>query len=116
MKKFICSLLVVCFATLAYGDIQDPPGADYGPTRKLGRAISNILYAGSELGYTMCELNESDGNSAAYAYGIVKGIGRTIDREGFGWAELFTFAAPTYKGSYRPFYRCDVPLGQRRLQ
>jgi putative exosortase-associated protein (TIGR04073 family) len=109
MKKFICSLLVASFATLAYGDIQDPPGADQGPTRKLGRAVSNILYGGSEIGFVMNDIDETDGNSAAYSYGILKGIGRTFAREGFGWVELITFPFPTYKGSYRPFYRSSIP-------
>lgn len=82
---------------------------DMGPTRKLGRAVANILYPVTEIPYTMEEVNETEGNSAAWSYGLVKGIGRTFFREGAGWAELFTFAAPTYKGSYRPFYQSDIP-------
>ncbi len=34
---------------------------------------------------------------------------RGFARMGFGWYELATFPFPTYKGSYRPFYRDNVP-------
>ena len=109
MKKILCSLLVVCFATLAYADIQDPPGADYGPTRKLGRAISNIFFSSTEIVYTMEDMNEVDGNAAMWSYGLVKGFWRTNFRFWSGWGELLTFPYPTYKGSYRPPYKSDIP-------
>ncbi len=38
MKKHLLVALVgIAFAASAMADIQDPPGNDYGPTRKLGR-------------------------------------------------------------------------------
>jgi len=109
MKKLLCSLLIVGFASLAYADIQDPPGNDYGPTRKLGRAVSNIFYSGSEILYTMEEVDENEGNASAYSYGIIKGVARAFQRAGNGWLELLTFPYPNYKGSYRPFYKSDIP-------
>lgn len=109
MKKLLCFLLVTGFAAAAFADIQDPPGNDYGPTRKLGRAISNIFCPITELPYTMEEINEHEGNSAAVTYGVVKGTGRIIYRVGAGWFELLTCPFPTYKGSYKPFYKSDVP-------
>jgi putative exosortase-associated protein (TIGR04073 family) len=109
MKIFLCSLLVACFATAAFADIQDPPGADYGPTRKLGRAVANILFGSSEIVYTMEEVNESEGNNAMWGYGAVKGFWRATYRFWSGWGELLTFPYPTYKGSYRPPYKSDIP-------
>ncbi len=41
--------------------------------------------------------------------GIVQGFGRFLYRMGCGWFEFVTFPFPTYKGSYRPFYRDNVP-------
>jgi putative exosortase-associated protein (TIGR04073 family) len=109
MKKFLCFLLLAGFTVAAHADIQDPPAHEQGPTRKLGRAISNIFCCVTEIPYTIEVTNELEGNSAAAGYGIVKGIGRSWYRYGAGWAELLTWAFPTYKGSYRPFYRSDVP-------
>lgn len=109
MKKFLCFLLITGFTAAAMADIQDPPGNDFGPTRKLGRAISNICFGITELPYTIEVVNELEGNSAAWSYGGVKGWHRVVARWGAGWAELFTFALPTYKGSYRPFYQSSIP-------
>ena len=108
MKKFLCFLLIAGLTSAALADIQDPPGNDYGPTRKLGRAISNILFASTELPYTIENVNEIEGNSAL-GYGAVKGFWRAIYRSGAGWAELMTWPFPTYRGSYKPFYDSDIP-------
>jgi len=54
MKKHLLVALVgVAIAASAMADIQDPPGNDYGPTRKLGRGIGNFLYASTELPVTV---------------------------------------------------------------
>jgi len=109
MKKFLCFLLVAGFASMALADIQDPPGNDFGPTRKLGRAISNIIYGVTEIPYVWENMTETEGDSAGWSYGLVKGFGRSFAREGAGWAELLTWPFPNYKGSYRPFYQSDIP-------
>jgi putative exosortase-associated protein (TIGR04073 family) len=109
MKKFLVLVSTFLLAASAFADIQDPPGNDYGPTRKLGRSISNIFFGITELPETLCTINEREGNSAAASYGIVKGFGRWFFRFGAGWYEFLTFPFPTYKASYRPFYRSNVP-------
>jgi putative exosortase-associated protein (TIGR04073 family) len=111
MKKLLCSLLLVVTAAACYGDIQDPPANDYGPTRKLARALANLcpLTAFTEYSSTIALENNREGNSAAATAVVVKGLGRFVARMGFGWYEFFTFPFPTYKGSYRPFYRDNVP-------
>jgi putative exosortase-associated protein (TIGR04073 family) len=109
MKLFLCSLLVACFGIAAYADIQDPPGNDYGPTRKLSRGVANVLYGGSEIFYTIEDVNEIHGNAAGWSYGPIKGWWRAVYRFWSGWGEIVTFPYPTYKGSYRPPYKSDIP-------
>ena len=106
----LCSLLFIT-AAACYADIQDPPANDYGPTRKLSRALANIcpLTAWTEIPNTIASVNDLEGNSTAATYGVMKAFGRVFYRFGFGWYELVTFPFPTYKGSYRPFYRDNVP-------
>jgi hypothetical protein len=43
MKTILALATVAGLASGALADIQDPPGNDYGPTRKLGRGISNFI-------------------------------------------------------------------------
>ena len=110
MKKQLF-LAVVTFAlnTAALADIQDPPGNDYGPTRKLGRGLANFLFASTELPHSICETNKTEGNAAAASYGVVRGFGRSTARHFTGLFEIFTFAAPTHRNSYRPVLPNDVP-------
>jgi putative exosortase-associated protein (TIGR04073 family) len=109
MKKALISSLVALFAIGAYADIQSPPMADQGPTRKLGRGIANIAYGWVELEQTPALMNTAEGNSAAFSYGIVKGIGRTLARFGSGVYDVVTFPFPTYKGSYRTVLPGKIP-------
>ena len=109
MKTSLCILFSALFAIVAYADIQDPPANDFGPTRKLGRGLSNILFGMTELPQTVCDIAERQGNSAQWSYGIVKGAGRVFYRFGAGWFEFLTFPLPTYKNSYRPFYSDNIP-------
>ncbi|PYK29442.1 MAG: exosortase system-associated protein, TIGR04073 family [Verrucomicrobia bacterium] len=94
-NQLLVGLIALGFAATAFADIQDPPGNDYGPTRKLGRGIGNFLFASTELPHSICEMNKSEGNSGAASYGVVRGI--------------FTFAAPVHHDSYRPVLKSDVP-------
>lgn len=97
-------------ATAAFADIQDPPINDFGPTRKLGRALANLSPRSlSEIPETIAQMNDREGNNAASSYGVVKGVGRVFFRWGMGFYELVTFPFPTYKGSYRPPYASKIP-------
>ena len=110
---FMKTLLSISFLSLlavsAFADIQDPPMNDYGPTRKLARGISNIAFAGVELIQNPAELNEREGNSAGLLYGATKGMGRFVFRMGIGLYEVATHPFATYKGSYRPPYKSNIP-------
>lgn len=110
MKKFLfVALIAGGLAANLRADIQDPPGNDYGPARKLGRGVSNFLFASSELPDTVCKVSKTEGNVAAAGYGIVRGLGRSTARHATGLYEIFTFAAPTWHASYRPVLPNDIP-------
>ena len=110
MKTLLSISILSLLAFSAYADIQDPPMNDYGPTHKLGRGLSNIAFAGVELIQNPAEINEREGNAAAWMYGgVVKGTGRFLFRMGIGFYEVFTHPFATYKGSYRPPYKSNIP-------
>jgi len=108
MKKVLLTAAV--FASLSgivLSDIHAPPGSTYTAQRKLGRAISNILYGLTEIPEQIVRTNEIHGSKAAWSYGAVDGTSRALRRLGYGFYELFTFTCPTYRGTFRPPYeRC----------
>lgn len=109
MKFPLCLALLTALSAAAFADIQDPPMNDQGPTRKLGRGIANIAAGVTEIPASICEINEREGNAAAFSYGVVKGVGRFFARFGFGVYEVATFPFPTSQGSYKPPYRSNIP-------
>ena len=108
MKAALFPLALLLTAGLAMADIQQPPSSDWGPTRKLGRGLGNICFGITELPDSMLSVNYFDGNSAAFSYGIVRGLGRTFALLGYGLYDVFLFPVPTYKGTYAPPYRSNV--------
>lgn len=105
----LLALSLTLGASIALADIQAPPASEYGPTRKLGRGLSNIAFGSTELVTSIFEVNYQEGNSAAWSYGLVRGVGRTLARLGYGVYETALFPFPTYKGSYRAPYKSDIP-------
>lgn len=109
MKLLLSLSLVSLLTATAMADIQDPPMNDFGPTRKLGRALGNIVFGVTEIPSTITKINAREGNSAAASYGVVKGVGRMFYRLHKGIYELVTFPFPTHLGSYRPAYKSNIP-------
>jgi len=109
MKALTLIVISLLTSSFVMADIQAPPGSDFGPTRKLGRGVSNILFGPTELFDSMAAVNYSEGNSAAYGYGLVRGIGRSFARLGYGIYEVALFPFPTQKGTYKPPYKSDIP-------
>jgi putative exosortase-associated protein (TIGR04073 family) len=109
MKIPLAAALVLAFAIPSPADIQDPPSNDYGPTRKLGRGISNLVFGVAELPVTIARVNEREGNSAAASYGVVRGIGRSSMRVQAGLFEIFTFPFPVNRGTYYPILKPHIP-------
>ena len=116
MKSLLSSILsvslVLAFAGAAVADIQAPPMSEQGPTRKLGRGISNVAFGVIEIPYTVGVVNATEGNSAAAGYGVILGVHRFLRRLGSGLYDIATHPAPTYRGTYRSTLPSDVIWGQ----
>jgi putative exosortase-associated protein (TIGR04073 family) len=75
--------------------------------RKLGRALSNIVYGFMEIPEQIVRKDAQYGRKGGFAYGSVDGTSRAMRRLGYGFYELFTFTCPTYRGTFKPPYeRC----------
>jgi putative exosortase-associated protein (TIGR04073 family) len=109
MKILLTTALVFGLAASALADIQDPPSSDYGPTRKLGRGISNLVFGIVELPATIARINECEGDSAAAGYGVARGLGRSYMRFQTGLFESLTFPFPTTRRTYFPLLPSDIP-------
>lgn len=109
MKTLFPLTLILLFAASSFADIQDPPSNNYGPTRKLGRGISNLAFGVAELPVTIAKVNEREGNSAALGYGVVRGVGRSCMRFHAGLFEIFSFPFPANRGTYYPILRPHIP-------
>ncbi|MEY2496162.1 MAG: hypothetical protein QOJ45_2654 [Verrucomicrobiota bacterium] len=109
MKNLFAAALIIGFATCALADIQDPPSNDYGPTRKLGRGLSNLVFGIAELPVTIARVNDREGNSAAAGYGVVRGLGRSYMRFHAGVFEIFSFPFPVNRGTYYPILPAHIP-------
>lgn len=100
MKTSLSILPLLLFVSAALADIQDPPSNDYGPTRKLGRGLSNFLFAPAEIPVTIAKINKDEGNSAAAGYGVVRGVGRSAMRHVVGLIEILSFPFPIHDTYY----------------
>jgi len=109
MKRLTAISLILGLVGTVLGDIQDPPANDYGPTRKLGRGLSNFFIAPAEVFVTVTTVNTYDGNSAAAGYGVVRGVGRSGARHIAGLIEMLTFPFPMWRDSYYPMLPPDIP-------
>lgn len=109
MKRALLFLFLAGFAVTSLADIQDPPAADHGPTRKLGRGVSNMLFGWTEIPVTIGKINSDEGNAAAASYGVIRGTGRAFARFGAGFYEVLFWPFPLYKGTYLPVLRNDIP-------
>lgn len=105
--KLLLTTTAIVFGLIgaAVADIQAPPESHYTSTRKLGRALSNIVYGFIEIPEQIVRKTNDHGSIAGYSYGVVDGSARSLKRLGYGFYELVTFYAPTYKCSYKPPYR-----------
>lgn len=108
MKKLAATATVLTLISgFVAADIQAPPASTYTAPRKLGRALSNILYGVTEIPEQMVRKSDTHGRKAAWSYGVVDGTYRSLKRIGYGFCELVTFTCPTYRGTFKqPYERC----------
>jgi putative exosortase-associated protein (TIGR04073 family) len=109
MKHLVVFVLMLVCVRTAVADIQDPPSNDYGPTRKLGRGLSNFFLAPTEVFVTVTTVNTQEGNAAAAGYGVVRGVGRAAARHVAGFLEIVLFPFPAWRESYYPLLPSDIP-------
>jgi putative exosortase-associated protein (TIGR04073 family) len=109
MKRLLSLALLSMLVMPALADIHDPPANDYGPTRKLGRGLANIVFGITELSVQPNTINEREGNAAAWSYGVVRGFGRYFARIGYGIYDVTTFPFASTRSSYRPPYKSNIP-------
>jgi putative exosortase-associated protein (TIGR04073 family) len=109
VKTLVAVAVTFAFVGAAIADIQDPPGNDYGPTRKLGRGLSNFFLGSAEIFSTVGRVSKDEGNNAAFGYGMVRGFGRSATRHVAGFIEAVTAPFPTQHGTYYPLLPCDIP-------
>ncbi len=101
--------LALLFAVPVQADIQAPPGSKYTSSRKLGRALGNILYGVMEIPEQIVRKTEADGRTAGWSHGVVDGTRRALKRMSYGFYELVTFHCPTFHGTFKPPYtRCGA--------
>jgi len=67
-----------------------------------------MLYGSTEIIDSMSDINACEGNTAAFSYGLVRGLGRTFARFGYGVFETATFPFPTQHGTYQPPYNNNI--------
>ncbi len=108
MKNLFLAAFLAALATSALADIQDPPSNDYGPTRKLGRGLSNFFLGSAEIPVTVGKIDKDEGDPAAFGYGVVRGVGRSAERHIAGFVEVLTFPFPLH-GAYYPLLPSDIP-------
>ncbi len=109
MKNLVVAALIFALARSCFADIQDPPSNDYGPTRKLGRGLSNFFLAPAEVPVTIAKINQDEGNAAAAGYGVVRGLGRAGTRHIAGFLEILLWPVPAWRQSYYPLLPSDIP-------
>lgn len=109
MRKLLLITLTLGMAVPVQADIQAPPGTKYTSSRKLGRAIGNILYGVVEIPEQIVRKTEVDGRKAGWSHGVVDGTRRAFRRIGYGFCELVTFNRPNFHGTFKPPYtRCGA--------
>ncbi len=106
MKKVFATILLVAVASIAIGDIHEPPKYKYTKNRKLARGFANIIYGWHEVPATMHRMGElhTEQSIGIWVGGFFKGFQRSGARLKYGIYEIINWQRPLYKDSFRPPY------------
>lgn len=94
--------------SLAVRAETDQPPKGQNAMRKLGRGFSNLLFGIVEVPNTITKTTADHGGGAGATYGVSKGIGRWLWREGAGVYEIITFPFPMGR-QYKPVMKPEFP-------
>ncbi len=109
-KLSIIAVLTVVMTMGLNAAVNEDYNVDYTASRKLGRAVSNVLFGVVEVPKTMVEEDNINGSVAAYTTGIFGGLSRFIQREVVGVWEILTFWTPDKEPIIKPEYVWDMPV------
>jgi putative exosortase-associated protein (TIGR04073 family) len=108
-RFFLLAITALALTSVAFGDIQSPPGHHNTWSRKLSRGVGNLLFGWMEYPTTWRRSNQSDGAIAAASDFLVEGTKRTLVRAVYGLYETATFPVPSWKMTYRaPYHHKEV--------
>ena len=93
---------LVCFSTAPTASADDA-------VRKFGRGVSNLMWGWTDFFLTVHQEDKLNGPFAAYSYGVVKGVYKTVGRGVIGAYETGFFYLP-YPDAYWPIIKPEFPL------
>lgn len=103
---------IVSLGTLPAGAWAEDETSDYGPSRKLGRGLSNVAFGTLEVPQAISDRWSQEGMAAGLFWGPIDGLGRAFQRTVVGAFETVTFAFPGYKPVLKPeFVLPDTNIG-----
>ncbi len=83
----------------------------YGPLRKLGRGIANVITCPAELIRTPELVGRREGMLTGATVGVLQGVGRMAQRGVVGLFEIATFYAEI-PGNYQPLMKPELPFDE----
>lgn len=86
MKTLLIAAFAFGVATTGLADIQDPPSNDYGPTRKLGRGLSNLVFGISELPATIAKITTAKATRPRPVTASAAGLAAAV----YGWGRAYS--------------------------
>ena len=82
---------------------------DNNAGRKLGRGLANTLFGVAEIPEQVACVSRQEGGGAGATWGVVRGVGKFLQREAVGIYEIITFPVPLPKG-YEPIMQPEFVL------
>ena len=101
------SIVAALFLGLLVPDVH--AAGSCPPARKLGRGGANVLFSFTEIPLTMMDVSQDHGPVAGVTWGMVQGVGSTVERMLVGALEVVTFSPLFPKVGYGPMVQPEFP-------